>query len=125
MIVKTVEDVLCTKGEAQGDKWRSMRLLHAEDGMGVTLTDSILEAGFEMTLWQKNHLEACYCLEGRGTVEELETGKLHDIRPGTLYAMNNHDRHRIRITERTRLVCTFVPALTGQETHDEDGSLSL
>ena len=125
MIVKTVEDVLGTKGEARGDKWRSMRLLHAEYGMGVTLTDSIIEAGFEMTLWQKNHFEACYCLEGRGTVEELETGKLHDIRPGTLYAMNSHDRHRVRITERTRLVCTFVPALTGQETHDEDGSLSL
>ncbi len=125
MIVKTLEDVLGTKGEAHGNKWHSMRLLHAEDGMGVTLTDSILEAGFEMTLWQKNHFEACYCLEGRGTVEELDTGKQHDIRPGTLYAMNNHDRHRIRITERTRLVCTFVPALSGQEIHDKDGSLSL
>ncbi len=124
MIVKTLEDVLGTKGEAHGNKWHSMRLLHAEDGMGATLTDSILEAGFEMTLWQKNHLEACYCLEGRGTLEELDTGKLHDIRPGTLYAMNSHDRHRITITERTRLLCTFVPALTGHEVHDRDGSLS-
>ncbi len=124
MIVKTLEDVLGTAGEAHGDKWHSMRLLDAEDGMGVTLTDSILEAGFEMTIWQKNHLEACYCLEGRGIVEELDTGKLHDIRPGTIYAMNSHDRHCIRITERTRLVCTFVPALTGCEIHDKDGSLS-
>ena len=65
MIVKRLEDVVGTKGEAHGDKWHSLRLLHEEDGMGVTLTDSILEAGFEMTLWQKNHLEACYCLEGR------------------------------------------------------------
>jgi L-ectoine synthase len=88
MIVKTLEDVTGTKGEAHGDKWHSMRLLHAEDGMGVTLTDSILEEGFRMTLWQKNHLEACYCLEGEG------------------------------------VICTFVPALTGTETHDEDGSLS-
>ena len=70
MIVKTLEDVVGTKGEAHGDKWHSMRLLHREDGMGVTLTDSVLEAGFEMVLWQKNHLEACYCLEGEGTVEE-------------------------------------------------------
>ena len=123
MIVKTLEDVLGTKGEAHGDKWHSMRLLHAEDGMGVTLTDSILEAGFEMILWQKNHLEACYCLEGRGTVEELDGGKVHQIRPGTLCAMNNHDRHRIRITKRTRVICTFFPALTGTEVHDEDGSL--
>lgn len=125
MIVRSLEDVRGTKGDAHGNKWHSMRLLHAEDGMAVTLTDSILEAGFEMTLWQKNHLEACYCLEGRGTVEELDSGKLHDIRSGSLHAMNNHDRHRIRITERMRLVCTFVPALSGQETYDKDGSLSL
>ena len=91
--------------------------------MGVTLTDSILEEGFEMTLWQKNHLEACYCLEGEGTVEELETGKTHLIRPGTLYAMDQHDRHRIRAKTRMRVVCTFVPALTGTEEHDADGSL--
>ncbi len=123
MIVKTLEDVVGTKGESHGDKWHSMRLLHAEDGMGVTLTDSILETGFEMVLQQKNHLEACYCLEGEGTVEELDTGTLHRIRAGTLYAMNGHDRHRIRATRRMRLICTFFPALTGDEKHDADGSL--
>ncbi|MGI9352396.1 MAG: ectoine synthase [Rhizobiaceae bacterium] len=123
MIVKTLEDVSGTKGEMHGNKWHSMRLLHAEDGMGVTLTDSILEEGFEMILWQKNHLEACYCLEGEGTVEELETGVVHEIKPGTLYAMNNHDRHRIKAKTQMRVVCTFVPALTGMEKHDADGSL--
>ena len=123
MIVKTKEDLVGTKGEAQGDKWRSLRLLHEEDGMGVTLTDTVLEPGFEMSLWQKNHLEACYCIEGEGTVEELENGKIHEIRPGTLYAMNDHDRHRIRATTRMRILCTFYPALTGHEVHDADGSL--
>ena len=67
MIVKSLEDIVGTKGDAHGDKWHSLRLLHMEDGMGVTLTDSILEAGFEMDLWQKHHYEACYCLEGEGT----------------------------------------------------------
>ena len=123
MIVKRLEDVVGTKGEAHGDKWHSLRLLHQEDGMGVTLTDSILEEGFEMVLWQKNHLEACYCLEGEGTVEEMDSGTVHNIRPGTLYAMNNHDRHRIRAETKMRVVCTFVPALTGHEVHDADGSL--
>ena len=123
MIVKTREDVIGTKGEASGDRWYSLRLLHREDGMGVTLTDTILEPGFEMVLWQKNHLEACYCLEGEGTVEELDTGVIHQIRPGTLYAMNNHDRHRIRAETRMHIVCTFFPALTGAEVHDADGSL--
>ena len=123
MIVKRLEDVVGTKGEAHGDKWHSLRLLHKQDGMGVTLTDSILEAGFEMVLWQKNHLEACYCLEGEGTVEELDSGRVHEIRPGTLYAMNEHDRHRIRAKTRMRLIATFTPPLTGEDVHDAVGSL--
>ena len=123
MITKTNDDVVGTKAEKQGDKWHSLRLLHKGDGLGVTLTDTILEPGFGMVLWQKNHLEACYCLEGEGTVEELDKGKVHQIRPGTLYAMNAHDRHRIRARTRMRIVCTFFPALTGDELHDADGSL--
>lgn len=123
MIIKRIEDVIGTKGDAKGNRWRSLRLLHEEDGMGVTLTDSILEAGFEMILWQKHHLEACYCLDGEGTVEELDTGELHEIRAGTLYAMNNHDRHRIRAVTQMHIICTFVPPLTGDEVHDADGSL--
>lgn len=123
MIVKSREDVIGTKGEACGDRWYSLRLLHQEDGMGVTLTDSILEPGFKMNLWQKNHLEACYCIEGEGEVEELDTGTVHRITPGTLYAMNEHDRHQIRAITCMRVVCTFHPALTGNEVHDADGSL--
>ena len=123
MIVRTKDDVIGTKGEARGNQWWSLRLLHEEDGMGVTLTDSILEPGFDMVLWQKNHLEACYCLEGEGTVEELDSGVTHEIKPGTLYAMNDHDRHRIRAKTRMHIVCTFHPALTGNEVHDADGSL--
>jgi len=123
MIVKTKDDVGGTKGEASGDKWRSFRLLHREDGMGVTLVDGWLEPGFDMVLWQKNHFEACYCIEGEGTVEELDNGRVHAIKAGTLYAMNDHDRHRIRAVTRMRVICTFVPPLTGEEVHDADGSL--
>ena len=106
MIIKTLEDVSGAKGEMHGDKWHSMRLLHAEDGMGVSLIDNILEKGFEMALWQKNHLESCYCLEGVGTVEDLEAGSIHEIKPGTFYAMNNKDRHRIKAKTQMRVMCT-------------------
>ena len=64
-----------------------------------------------------------YCIEGEGTVEELESGQVHEVKAGTLYAMNKHDRHRIRATTRMRVICTFVPPLTGDEVHDADGSL--
>lgn len=48
---------------------------------------------------------------------------VHEIRAGTLYAMNNHDRHRIRAKTRMHVICTFFPALSGEEVHDTDGSL--
>lgn len=86
MIVRRKEDVIGTKGDINGERWHSLRLLHEEDGMHVTLTDTILEAGFKMDLWQKNHLEACYCIEGEGTVEEVDSGTIHEVRPGTLYS---------------------------------------
>ena len=73
MIIRRIEDVVGIKGDASGDLWRGFRLLHEEDGMGVTIVDAILEPGFKMDVWQKNHLEACYCIEGEGTVQELES----------------------------------------------------
>ncbi len=48
---------------------------------------------------------------------------VHEIKAGTLYAMNDHERHRIRARSRMRIVCTFFPALTGEEVPDADGSL--
>ncbi len=79
MIVRTKEDLKGTKGEVRTENWSSCRLLHKQDGMGVTLTDAILEPGLDQVFWYKNHLEAVYCLEGEGTLEDLATGKSHLI----------------------------------------------
>jgi L-ectoine synthase len=57
-----------------------------------------------MSIWYKNHLEACYVLEGEGTIEDLSTGTVHELGPGMLYALNNHDRHRLRARTRMHLV---------------------
>ncbi|HYT65101.1 MAG TPA: ectoine synthase [Vicinamibacterales bacterium] len=122
MIVKTTDDIRGTKGEVKTASWSSYRLLHREDGMGVTLTDAILEAGLDQAWWYRNHLEAVYCLEGEGTLEDLETGGVYVIKPGTLYALDKHDRHRLTVKSRMRVVCTFVPPLVGGEMHDADGS---
>lgn len=90
--------------------------------MGVTLTDAILEPGLDQVFWYKNHLESVYCLEGEGALEDLATGRVHAVRPGTLYALDKHDRHRLRVTARMRVICTFVPPLVGGEMHDATGS---
>ena len=117
MLVRTLEDVTGTDGEAHGEKWHTMRLLQAEDGVGVSLTDCILEAGFETTEWPERHPGACYCLEGEGSIEDLRTGKVHRIKPGTLFALDARDGQRIRASTRMRLICTFAAARSTAETH--------
>ena len=122
MIVKTTDGLRGTKSDVKTDSWSSVRLLHKEDGMGVTLTDAILEPGLHRPWWYKNHLEAVYCLEGEATLEDLATGTVYVVKPGTLYALDKHDRHRLNVKSRMRVVCTFVPPLVGGEVHDADGS---
>ncbi|WP_027343214.1 ectoine synthase [Hamadaea tsunoensis] len=96
----------------------SRRFLLAADGMGYTVTDTIVSAGTRSYLEYANHLEACYCIEGRGEVVDLD-GKVHEITPGTLYALDNHDAHYLcaAADEDLRLVCVFAPALQGDESH--------
>jgi L-ectoine synthase len=122
MIVRSQRDLKGTKGDMHTEHWSSQRFLHREDGMGFTLTDTLLEPSMDAVLWYKHHFEACYCLEGEGTVEDLATGEVHELRPGTMYALDKHDRHRLRPRTRMRLICVFNPPLTGGEVHDPDGS---
>jgi L-ectoine synthase len=75
-------------------------------------------------LWYKNHLEACYCIEGEGTVEDMATGEVHKLAPGTLYCLDKHDRHHLKSEKGMRLICTFVPPIVGNERHDADGSFN-
>jgi L-ectoine synthase len=96
----------------------SRRFLLESDGMGYTVTDTIINAGTTSRLEYKHHLEACYCIEGSGAVVEMD-GTRHEIVVGTLYALNNHDAHDLIANPDgdMRLVCMFTPALTGDEAH--------
>jgi hypothetical protein len=67
-------------------------------------------------------LEACYLLAGEAELTDLATGERHLLGPGSMYALEQHDRHTLRVRTDLHLVCVFNPALTGGETHDADGS---
>ena len=100
----------------------SRRFLLESDGMGYTVTDTIVAAGTRSHLEYRNHLEACYCIEGRGEVVTAD-GTSHPIGPGTFYALDYHDPHfLVAATDSDlRLVCVFSPALSGDERHCLDG----
>ena len=126
MIVRTVED-LKTHGSYREKPgvWSSARYLLRRDGMGFTLTETTVAAGSSQTMQYKNHVEANLIIEGEGDVTDLATGRVHRVKPGTMYALDRHDRHRIDAITDMRLVCVFSPALAGPETHDEDGSYPM
>jgi L-ectoine synthase len=121
MIVRRLNDIHGTERDVEADTFSSRRLLLQKDGMGFSLHDTIIKAGTETYIWYKHHLEAVYCVEGEGEVEVIGEGRIHPITPGTLYALDGHEKHYLRARRTMRMICVFNPALTGREIHDENG----
>lgn len=121
MIVRSLNDIIGTDRDVNAATFASRRLLLAKDGMGFSLHDTVLHAGTVTEMHYQNHLEAVYCIAGRAEVTDLATGEVHEIVPGTLYALNDHDHHVLRVIEEFRSVCVFNPPLVGPEVHDESG----
>jgi L-ectoine synthase len=124
MIVRHLNNITGTNREvfAENRNWVSRRLLLKDDGMGFSYHDTIIFAGTQTYICYKNHVEAVYCIEGEGEVEVIDTGKKYKLNPGTLYALDQHDRHYLRASKDMRILCVFNPPLSGREVHLPDGS---
>lgn len=125
MIVRTLDSIVGTERDVHAPTWSSRRLVLAGDRVGFSLHDTVLHAGTETTMWYRNHIEAVYVIEGTGTLTDIATGEVHEIGPGTMYLLDQHDRHVLRATTDLRTVCVFNPPCTGRETHDADGAYPL
>lgn len=125
MIVRTLPEIEGGDLDVRAETWRSRRLLLAKDQMGFSVHDTVLYAGTVTEMHYQNHLEAVYCIEGRAELTDAATGEVHDLRPGTIYALDQHDRHTLRAIEDFRCVCVFNPPITGREVHDEHGVYPL
>ena len=127
MIVKHLDELIGTDADVDTEGWNSRRFILRDDNMGYSVNDTIIKPGAVLEMEYRNHLETVYCIEGEGEIEDLATGQVHAIRPGTLYALNKHDRHVLRANKGThmRMVCVFNPPLTGREVHDTTGAYAL
>jgi L-ectoine synthase len=76
-------------------------------------------------MWYRHHVEAVLCVAGEGEVQALDGDTVHPIRPGTVYALDQHERHVLRARTAMRMVCVFNPPLKGKEVHDESGAYPL
>ncbi|HJL56155.1 MAG TPA: ectoine synthase, partial [Arenicellales bacterium] len=77
-----------------------------------------VNAGTDVLLQYRHHLESVYCIEGEGEIIDQIKNESHIIEPGTLYVLDNHDLHRVRAYTELRLICVFNPPIEGNERHD-------
>jgi len=126
MKIIKIEDIKGTEREVHFNCGMiSNRILLESDGMGFTLTKTEIPAGDWRRWYYKKHLESCYCVSGKGVINDIWAGAYHNIEPGTTYVLDKHDDHRFKAETDVVLICVFNPPLTGQEVHQKDGSYKV
>ncbi|MDP7523429.1 MAG: ectoine synthase [Arenicellales bacterium] len=118
MFVRRLSDVVGTERDVDWGSGQSRRLLIKKDNMGFAFLDTIVNAGTDVLLQYRHHLESVYCIEGEGEIIDQIKNESHTIEPGTLYVLDNHDLHRVRAYTELRLICVFNPPIEGNERHD-------
>ncbi|MFD0170161.1 ectoine synthase [Streptomyces decoyicus] len=127
MIVRSFKDIEGTDRhvKAKSGTWESKRIVLAKERVGFSLHETTLYAGTETSMWYANHIEAVLCVEGEAELTNDENGEKHVITPGTMYLLDGHEKHTMRIKKDFRCVCVFNPPVTGREDHDENGVYPL
>lgn len=121
MKVLNIKDIEGTERDVFFTGGNSQRLILQNDKMGFAFMKTNIKKGGPYHWHYPNHLEACYCLEGKGILKSLETGEEHIIIPETIYLLDNHDNHTFEAITDVVLISVFNPPLKGNEIHDENG----
>ncbi|MCA6107053.1 ectoine synthase [Bradyrhizobium cenepequi] len=125
MIVRSYHEAKDTERRVDSEGWHSVRLLLKDDGMGFSFHITTIHKGSELKMHYTNHVECVYCISGDGSIENLATGDIFEIRPGVMYALDQHDDHLLRANTEMITACIFNPPVTGREVHDENGAYPL
>jgi len=104
------------------DAFTSFRLLTENDHMGFTVCKTVIPKGGPWNWHYTNHQEACYCIQGHGTLTDLETGEAYQVGPDSMYVLPKHENHTFEAFTDVILISVFNPPLRGDECHKEDGS---
>ena len=127
MIVRSLADAEKTKRRivSPDGNWESIRLLLKDDNMGFSFHITTIYKDADFQMHYQNHLESVFCMSGEGEVESLQDGKIHPIKPGTLYILDKNDKHVLRAFQEMKMACVFNPPLNGKEVHNADGAYEL
>lgn len=122
MIIRHYGDPSRSSEFINATDWRSDRILLRRDGLRYSIHITTVAAGATLELQYRHHIEAVYCISGHGDVEEADSGIQHPITAGTLYVLDNHDRHTLHAYTDIQGVCIFTPPTAGDEVHDAHGA---
>ncbi len=122
MIVRTTDEITGTDRDVSDGTWRSKRIVLAGDNVGFSFHETTIQSDSVNVFRYEHHIEAVWVVEGTGTLTDLETGEQYPLKPGTMYLLDGHERHRVACDEQLRMLCVFNPPVTGREVHDESGA---
>src|SRR3546814_464139 len=105
MLIRNLGDIRKSDRNVRSNGWVSARLLLKDDNMGFSFHVTTMFAGEELTMHYQNHLEAVLVLKGTGTIEDLATGEVHKLRPGVMYALNDHRSEERRVGKECVSTC--------------------
>lgn len=125
MIVRKLQNAEYENRLIKSDGWESKRLLLKSDGVGFSFHITRIYSGAELYMHYQHHIESVYCIQGSGEIEDILKGVVYPISPGTLYVLNEHDKHILRAFDELELACVFNPPLVGTETHNVEGAFEL
>ena len=124
MKVISEKQLIGTSRDVKFKQGTSLRYLLNSDNMGFSLFKTIIPKG-EIGNWHyKNHLEACYCIKGKGVLTNLSNGQSFKVNPFDCYVLDKNDNHTFEAIEDIILISVFNPPLSGREIHSKDNSYS-
>ncbi len=125
MIVRQLSTAENSDRKVVSKGWDSTRLLLENDNMGFSFHITTIYKDAELPMHYQNHLESVFCVSGEGSIEDIATGEIHPITPGTIYALDKNDKHILRATQEMKMACVFNPPLHGKEVHNAEGAYEL
>lgn len=123
MYTRTIKEITGTERDVNWNGIQSLRLLLEKDNMGFSFSKTVIKPHKKHNWHYKHHLEACYCVSGRGYLISKETGEKFEYEPETIYILDKNDDHYFYAEEETYLVSVFNPPLTGLETHNKETNI--
>lgn len=124
VLIRHLDELSETGRSVEWGNGLSQRFLVEKDGLGFALCYTIGNPNTDSHIQYKHHLEACYYISGSG--EYTWEGGAHPISTGagdaTMFVMDKHDEHWMRIKDLSVCLSVFCPPISGHEKHDFSGS---